>query len=122
MLAVLLFEKGQKLCSIPQIMPNIMLAQSARAYSVCSISNTCGCTVEEHKIKIANSILCRPNCHHFFVDSSLSGAYAGGGGGCTGEKVPLRNVQKRRESSAQICRQKRMCTFRSDTIKLKRKK
>ena len=32
MLAVLLFEKGQKLCSIPQIMPKIMLAQSARAY------------------------------------------------------------------------------------------
>ena len=52
------------------------------------------------------------------------------GGGCTGctctppppgKKVPLRNVQKRRESSAQICRQKRMCTFRSDTTKLKRK-
>ena len=38
-----------------------------------------------------------------------------------GKKVPLRNVQKRRESSAQICRQKRMCTFRSDTTKLKRK-
>ena len=34
MLAVLLLEKGQKLCSIPQIMPNIMLAQSARAYLV----------------------------------------------------------------------------------------
>ena len=33
MLAVLLLEKGQKLCSIPQIMPKIMLAQSARAYS-----------------------------------------------------------------------------------------
>ena len=33
MLAVLLLEKGQKLCSIPQIMPNIMLAQSARAYN-----------------------------------------------------------------------------------------
>ena len=32
MLAVLLLEKGQKLCSIPQIMPKIMLAQSARAY------------------------------------------------------------------------------------------
>ena len=31
MLAVLLLEKGQKLCSIPQIMPKIMLAQSARA-------------------------------------------------------------------------------------------
>ena len=38
-----------------------------------------------------------------------------------GKKVPLRNVQKRRESSAEICRQKRMCTFRSDTTKLKRK-
>ena len=33
-LAVLLLEKGQKLCSIPQIMPKIMLAQSARAYSI----------------------------------------------------------------------------------------
>lgn len=33
MLAVLLLEKGQKLCSIPQIMPKIMLAQSARAYN-----------------------------------------------------------------------------------------
>ena len=32
MLAVLLLVKGQKLCSIPQIMPKIMLAQSARAY------------------------------------------------------------------------------------------
>ena len=32
MLAVLLLEKGQKLGSIPQIMPKIMLAQSARAY------------------------------------------------------------------------------------------
>ena len=32
MLAVLLLEKGQKLCSIPQIMPKILLAQSARAY------------------------------------------------------------------------------------------
>ena len=32
MLAVLLLEKGQKLCSVPQIMPKIMLAQSARAY------------------------------------------------------------------------------------------
>ena len=32
MLAVLVLEKGQKLCSIPQIMPKIMLAQSARAY------------------------------------------------------------------------------------------
>ena len=32
MLAVLLLEKGQKLCSIPQIMPKIMLAQSAGAY------------------------------------------------------------------------------------------
>ena len=32
MLAVLLLEKGQKLCSIPQIMPKIMLAQSERAY------------------------------------------------------------------------------------------
>ena len=31
MLAVLLLEKGQKLCSIPQIMPKVMLAQSARA-------------------------------------------------------------------------------------------
>ena len=31
MLSVLLLEKGQKLCSIPQIMPKIMLAQSARA-------------------------------------------------------------------------------------------
>ena len=31
MLAVLFLEKGQKLCSIPQIMPKIMLAQSARA-------------------------------------------------------------------------------------------
>ena len=30
-----------------------------------------------------------------------------------GKKVPLRNVQKRRESSAQMYRQKRMCTFRS---------
>ena len=39
-----------------------------------------------------------------------------------GKKVPLRNVQKRRESSAQICRQKKMCTFRSDTTKLKRKR
>ena len=94
MLAVLLFEKGQKLCSIPQIMPNIMLAQSARAYSVCSISNTCGCTVEEHKIKIANSILCRPNCHHFFVDSSLSGAYAGGGGGVHWEKSSAQKCSK----------------------------
>ena len=35
MLAVLLLEKGQKLCSIPQIMPKIMLAQSARAYWNC---------------------------------------------------------------------------------------
>ena len=34
MLAVLLLEKGQKLCSIPQIMPKIMLAQSARAYKL----------------------------------------------------------------------------------------
>ena len=34
MLAVLLLEKGQKLCSIPQIMPKIMLSQSARAYPV----------------------------------------------------------------------------------------
>ena len=34
MLAVLLLEKGQKLCSIPQFMPKIMLAQSARAYSM----------------------------------------------------------------------------------------
>ena len=34
MLAVLLLEKEQKLCSIPQIMPKIMLAQSARAYPV----------------------------------------------------------------------------------------
>ena len=33
MLAVLLLEKGQKLCLIPQIMPKIMLAQSARAYT-----------------------------------------------------------------------------------------
>ena len=39
-----------------------------------------------------------------------------------GKEVPLRNVQKRRESSAQICRQKRMCTFHSDTAKLKRKR
>ena len=31
------------------------------------------------------------------------------------QKVPLRNVQKRRESSVQICRQKRMCTFHSET-------
>ena len=38
MLAVLLLEKGQKLCSIPQIMPKIMLAQSARAYSRCIFS------------------------------------------------------------------------------------
>ena len=57
------------------------------------------------------------------------GAYAGGSTGCTctlppptWEKVPLRNVQKRRESSTQICRQKRMCTFRSDTTKSKRKR
>ena len=46
----------------------------------------------------------------------------GGCTGCTctppGKNVPLRNVQKRRESSALICRQKRMCTFRSDTTKL----
>ena len=34
MLAVLLLEKGQKFCSIPQIMPKIMLAQSARAYPI----------------------------------------------------------------------------------------
>ena len=39
-----------------------------------------------------------------------------------GKNVPLRNVQKRRESSAKICRQKRMCTFRLDTRKLKRKR
>ena len=53
----------------------------------------------------------------------------GGCTGCTctpppppGKKVPLTNVQKRRESSAQICRPKRMCAFRSDTTKLKRKR
>ena len=40
----------------------------------------------------------------------------------TWKNVPVRNVQKRRESSAQICEQKRMCTFRSDTTKLKRKR
>ena len=39
----------------------------------------------------------------------------------TWKKVPLRNVQKRRESSAQMCRQKRMCMFRAGTTKLKRK-
>ena len=58
----------------------------------------------------------------------LSGAYTGGCTGCTctpppppGKNVPIRNIQKRRGSSPQICRQKRMCTFRSDTTKLKRK-
>ena len=40
----------------------------------------------------------------------------------TWKNVPLRNVQKRRESSVQICRQKRICTFRSDKTKLKRKR
>ena len=58
-----------------------------------------------------------------------------GGGRCTGctcifpppppppgKKVPFRNVQKRRESSVRLCRQKRMCTFRSDTTKLQRKR
>ena len=39
-----------------------------------------------------------------------------------GNKVPLRNVQKRRESSAQICRQKGMYTFRSDTTNFKTKR
>ena len=39
----------------------------------------------------------------------------------TWKKAPLRNVQRRRESSAQICRQKRKCAFRSNTTKLKRK-
>ena len=39
MLAVLLLEKGQKLCSIPQIMPKIMLAQSARAYCLACRNN-----------------------------------------------------------------------------------
>ena len=34
-----------------------------------------------------------------------------------GKKVPLRNVQKKIESSTQICRHKRMRTFRSDTTK-----
>ena len=60
--------------------------------------------------------------------NSSPGACAGGGGvhwvhvqPPPGKKVPLRNVQKRRESSAQICRQKRVYTFRSDTTKLKRK-
>ena len=65
---------------------------------------------------------------HFQFIRRFSGAYAGGG--CTGhtctpppgKKVPLRNVQKRRESSAQLCWPKRMCTFRSDTTKLNRKK
>ena len=49
--------------------------------------------------------------------------------GCTGctctpwKNVPLRNVHKRRESSAQICRQKRMCMHvphRYDKIKTKK--
>ena len=44
MLAVLLLEKGQKLCSIPQIMPKIMLAQSARAYRcIDQFSNSRSC-------------------------------------------------------------------------------
>ena len=45
----------------------------------------------------------------FGLKKGIAGAYAGGGGGALGarapptwEKVPLRNVQKRRESSAQI--------------------
>ena len=58
-----------------------------------------------------------------------TGAYAGGGAlGARapphpppGKKVPLRNVQKRRESSAQICRQKRMhILLRCDKIKTKK--
>ena len=57
--------------------------------------------------------------------STKPGAYAGGDAlGARAsppwENVPLRNVQKKMESSAQICRQKRMCTFGSDTTKLKR--
>ena len=40
----------------------------------------------------------------------------------TWKKSSAQKCQKRRESSAQICRQKRMCTFRSDTTKLKQKK
>ena len=59
-----------------------------------------------------------------------TGAHAEWGGGALGarappppgKKVPLRNVQKRRENCVQICRQKRMCTFHSDTTKLKRKR
>ena len=61
---------------------------------------------------------------------NIAGAYVWGGSlGARappppppGKKVPLRNVQKRKESSAQISQQKRMCTFRSDTTKLKQKK
>ena len=64
-----------------------------------------------------------------YKKNCLSGAYAGGGvhwvhvhpPPSPGKNVPLRNVRKRRESSPQICLQKRMCTFRSDTTKLKRK-
>ena len=68
---------------------------------------------------------------YYFKLLSFAGAYAGEGVHWVdvhppppppGKKVPLRNVQKRRESSAQICRQKWMCTFRSDTTKLKRKR
>ena len=46
-------------------------------------------------------------------------------GGCTrpaGNKVPLRNVQKRRESSAQICWQKKNVHVLLRYDKIKRKK
>ena len=71
--------------------------------------NTTGGTVTSQKVKFGST-----------------GAYAGGCTGCTctpstlpGKKVPLRNVQKRRESSAQIFQQKRKRLFRSDITKLK---
>ena len=57
-----------------------------------------------------------------------TGAYAGGGcTGCTctpppGKKVPLRNFQKRKESSAQICQQNKNVhvPLRYDKYKLKK--
>ena len=61
---------------------------------------------------------------HILVQARMQGSALGARAHPTWKNVPLRNVKKRRESSAQICRPtcKRMCTFplRYDKIKTKK--
>ena len=56
MLAVLHLEKGQKLCSIPQIMPKIMLAQSARAYHPSPLKTETSCLFTRIDVLVLGTI------------------------------------------------------------------